>query len=219
MIANLQTQRARLLDRLRWHEKNIRERSAVGMRATVSVRAAERRRAEIAALDRAIEGKNEMMTSEMLPPAAGWQLRAKRSFTSGGTFFPRGATVPLGEIERAANVAALFSDNLTWCPPGSPPGPQPRPVVAAAAPKRPSKDQVAKLLAEPRPGDAVEAWKQLFGGMMRLTNNNPSLSEDILLSDPAASRLAQHAVRIDAERRGQGSYRRVVRPLREIAAA
>src|SRR6266566_4247731 len=96
-----------------------------------------------AALDRAIEGKNEMMTSEMLPPAAGWQLRAKRSFTSGGTFFPRGATVPLGEIERAANVAALFSDNLTWCPPGSPPGPQPRPVVAAAAPKRPSKDQVA----------------------------------------------------------------------------
>jgi hypothetical protein len=212
--------RAKLIERLAWHERLAKRWLDAGNpgHARKSEKAAARRREEIAAIDRA-EGNHEMMTGEMLPPAAGWQLRAKRSFTSGSMFYPRGSTVPLAVLEGARNVQSLMDDRLVWVPPGTPPGPAPRPVVAAAVPTRPSREQIGALLAAPRDADAVKAWRQLFDGMMRLTNNNAALSEDILLADPTASRLGLLAARVDAERRSQNYYRRTVRRLSEIGAA
>jgi hypothetical protein len=124
--------RNKLLERLAWHERTgklWRDAGNLG-HAVKSEKAAARRREELAALD-LIEG-NQMITASMLPPRKDWELRAKRGFTSGSTYYPRGSTVPLEVLETARNGQSLLDDRLEWRPPGSPPGPQPRPIVAAA---------------------------------------------------------------------------------------
>jgi hypothetical protein len=107
----------------------------------------------------------------------GWQLSVRKQLQIGSRIYPRGSTLPTGDLSSAVIARLLNTKCVEWRKPDGAKHPMPRKlVVAPPEPPRPT----FKLIIGKNPLDTYHLTR---GALVAACGNNVALADDIIMRE------------------------------------